>query len=123
MMPPSVKGYIFQLGAMVGWSSLPFIRRIKAPALVLMGDKDHIVPLVNGRLLNRLLKHSSLHVVKGAGHLFILTRRDETIARIREFFEEPEVPIPHIEPVQLPTVVEALNKTKPKNKTREGVNV
>ena len=56
MMPPSVKGYLFQLGAMAGWSSLPFIRRIKAKTLVIMGDNDHIVPVINGRFLHMLLK-------------------------------------------------------------------
>ncbi|MEE9347666.1 MAG: alpha/beta fold hydrolase, partial [Robiginitomaculum sp.] len=37
MVPPSVKGYLFQLSAMAGWSSLPFIRRIKAKSLIIMG--------------------------------------------------------------------------------------
>jgi len=107
MIPPSMKGYLYQLGAMLGWSSLPFIRRIQAPALVLMGDQDHIVPVVNGRILHGLLKHSKLHIFKNAGHLFLLTRRDETINVIREFFEEPEVPLPPHEPIQLPSVTES----------------
>jgi len=107
MIPPSLKGYLFQLGAMVGWSSLPFIRRIKAPTLVLMGDQDHIVPVINGRILHGFLKHSKLHIFKKAGHLFLLTRRDATINVIREFFEEPEVPLPPHEPIQLPSVTES----------------
>ncbi len=104
MIPPSIKGYLFQLGAMAGWSSLPFIRRIRARALVLAGDKDHIVPLINARFLDMMLKRSRLHVFKGAGHLFMLTRREEMVHHLREFFGEPEVPMPEVEPVQLPSV-------------------
>jgi len=107
MMPPSVKGYLFQLMAMAGYSTIPFIRGIKAKTLVIMGDKDHIVPLVNGKILNRLLPRSKLRVVKGAGHLFLLTRRDETVQMIRDFFLEPEVALPHKEAVRLPSVEES----------------
>jgi len=104
MVPPSVKGYLFQLTAMMGWSSLPFIRRIRAKALVIMGDNDHIVPVVNGRLLHFMLRRSQLKVIKGAGHLFLLTRRQETVDLIRDFFNEPHVPMPDVEPVLLPSV-------------------
>lgn len=104
MIPPSIKGYLFQLMAMAGWSSLPFIRGIQARTLVLAGDKDHIVPLVNLRFLNMLLKHSRLHIFEGAGHLFMLTRREEMVHVLRDFFGEPEVPMPEVEPVQLPSV-------------------
>lgn len=109
MVPPSMKGYLYQLGAMTGYSTLPFIRRIKAKSLVIMGDNDHIVPVVNGRILNRMLKRSTLKIIEGAGHLFLLTQRDKTIEIIREFFGEPEVPMPHIEPVMLPSVASAFN--------------
>lgn len=113
MMPPSVKGYLYQLGAMMGYSTIPFIRRIKAKSLVIMGDKDHIVPVINGRILNYLLPRSRLEIVEGAGHLFLLTRRDETINIIRDFFGEPEVAMPHKEAVQLPSVSESfINYTR-----------
>ena len=107
MMPPSVKGYLYQLMAMAGYSTLPFIRKIKAKTLIIMGDKDHIVPVVNGKILNRFLPRSKLRVIEGAGHLFLLTRRDETVQLIRNFFLEPEVALPHVEAVQLPSVEES----------------
>lgn len=107
MMPPSVKGYLYQLMAMAGYSTLPFIRRIKAKSLVIMGDQDHIVPVANGRLLNFMLPRSKLKIIEGAGHLFLLTRRDETIELIRHFFGEFAVDIPHKEAVKLPSVEES----------------
>lgn len=109
MVPPSVKGYLFQLMAMAGYSTLPFIRRIKAPTLIIMGGKDQIVPVVNGKILKACLKNSRLEVLDGAGHLFLVTRRDETVDLIRDFFGEPEVPMPHVEPVLLPSVAAAFN--------------
>jgi pimeloyl-ACP methyl ester carboxylesterase len=104
MIPPSLKGYLHQLMAMAGWTSLPFIRRIPARTLVLAGDNDHIVPVINAHFLNVMLKHSRLHIFEGAGHLFALTRREEMVGILREFFGEPEVPMPVVEPVQLPSV-------------------
>jgi len=109
MMPPSMKGYLYQIGAMAGYSTLPFIRRIKAKSLIIMGSNDHIVPVANGYILKAMLKRSKLEILEGAGHLFILTRRDKTIELIREFFEEPEVAMPHVEPVLLPSVASAFN--------------
>jgi poly(3-hydroxyalkanoate) depolymerase len=109
MVPPSTKGYVYQLMAMAGYSTLPFIRNIKAKTLVIMGGSDHIVPVANGYILNYFLKKSDLKIIPDAGHLFLLTRRDETIEMIREFFGEPEVPMPHVDPVLLPSVAVAYN--------------
>ena len=89
LRPPDPKGYIFQLLAFAGWSSLPFIRFLKMPTLVMMGDKDTIVPLVNGQILTWALPDSRLHVVEGGGHLFIVTRAAETASVINGFLNEP----------------------------------
>lgn len=89
LLPPDPKGYIYQLLAFAGWSSLPFIRFLKMPALVMMGDKDSIVPLVNGQILNWALPDARLYVVENAGHLFIVTRAEESAEVIRDFLDEP----------------------------------
>jgi len=114
MMPPSMKGYLYQLMAMAGYSTIPFIRGIKAKSLVIMGENDHIVPVVNGKILKKLLPRAKLRVIEGAGHLFLLTRRDETIQIIRNFFLEPEVAMPHKESVRLPSVEESYANYKAK---------
>ena len=44
-------GYLAQLFAITGWTSLPWLGRLRQPTLVLAGDDDPIVPLVNGRML------------------------------------------------------------------------
>jgi poly(3-hydroxyoctanoate) depolymerase len=82
---PSVRGYLLQLAAGAGWSSLPFLRRIGQPTLVLTGDDDPIIPVFNGRLLARLIPDARLQVVRGGGHLFLLDRARESAALIEEF--------------------------------------
>jgi poly(3-hydroxyalkanoate) depolymerase len=72
VQPPTALGYLYQLYALSGWSSHPWIRSVRHPALVLHGDHDPVVPLVNGRYLADALSNGRLEVVKGAGHLFLL---------------------------------------------------
>ena len=67
-----MRGYAAQLYAITGWTSLPWLCRLRQPTLVLAGDDDPIVPLVNGRILARLIPDARLHVVRGGGHLFVL---------------------------------------------------
>jgi pimeloyl-ACP methyl ester carboxylesterase len=86
--PPSLLGYYLQMAAIAGWSSLPFLRRIRQPTLVMAGDDDHIVPLINGRMLARLIPEGRLYVVRGGGHLFLLDRARESADAIQEFLEK-----------------------------------
>jgi poly(3-hydroxyoctanoate) depolymerase len=72
--PPSLRGYLGQLYAISGWSSLPWLHTIPHPTLVLAGDDDPIVPLINGRILAARIPNASLHIVKAGGHLFVLER-------------------------------------------------
>lgn len=87
--PPTRLGYIFQLTAMIGWTSAPFLPFVRKPTLVIMGDKDSIVPVVNGRILARLLPKARMEIVHGGGHLFLVTRAEESARRIRAFLDEP----------------------------------
>ena len=69
-------------------SSLPWLSRLRQPTLVIAGDDDPIVPLVNGRLLNRLIPDARLHVVNGGGHLFLLERPAEMADLVTRFLSE-----------------------------------
>jgi poly(3-hydroxyalkanoate) depolymerase len=72
--PPSVAGYVGQLYAITGWTSMPWLHTLRQPTLVIAGDDDPIIPLINGRILAWRIPNASLHVVRGGGHLFILER-------------------------------------------------
>jgi poly(3-hydroxyalkanoate) depolymerase len=91
LMAPDPKGYVYQLLAFIGWSSLPFIRFLRMPVLVMMGDNDSIVPLANGHILKVALPNSRLHIVEGGGHLFLVTRAAETAGVIKRFLAEEDV--------------------------------
>ena len=51
---PSMRGYAAQMYALAGWTSVPWLRCLRQPTLILAGDDDPIVPVVNGRILGRL---------------------------------------------------------------------
>ena len=82
---PTMRGYAAQLYSIAGWTSLPWLCRLRQPTLVLAGDDDPIVPLTNGRILARLIPDAQLHVIPGGGHLFVLEDPDEIAAQVSEF--------------------------------------
>ena len=47
----SPRGYLYQLLASIGWTSLPWLPLIRQPTLILAGDDDPIVPLVNAKIM------------------------------------------------------------------------
>jgi poly(3-hydroxyalkanoate) depolymerase len=85
---PSLRGYLYQLAAITGWSSLPYLRRIKQPVLVLTGDDDPIIRVANGRILARLIPDARLHIVRGGGHLFLIDQAKESAQLIRDFLRD-----------------------------------
>ena len=86
--PPTPRGYFYQLFAMFGWTSAPFLPFMKKPTLIMMGDDDQIVPIANGHFLKMLIPNSRLYSVKGGGHLFMLSHVDEAVGEIRTFLNE-----------------------------------
>jgi poly(3-hydroxyalkanoate) depolymerase len=78
------RGYFLQLLAGAGWSSLPGLPLIRQPTLILAGSDDPIIPLVNARIMHRLLPHSTLHVFDD-GHLGLVTSADELGPLVSEF--------------------------------------
>ncbi len=89
LKPPSPRGYIYQLIAMLGWTSLPALPLLKKETLVMMGDDDQIVPLVNGRILASAIPNARLEIIHGGGHLFLLTHADESVGMLRTFLDAP----------------------------------
>jgi poly(3-hydroxyalkanoate) depolymerase len=81
-------GYLYQLLAMTGWTSLPWLSLLRQPTLVLMGRDDPLVPPVNGRILARLIPNARLQMIDD-GHLFMVTRPAEVAATIEAFLSDP----------------------------------
>jgi poly(3-hydroxyalkanoate) depolymerase len=78
------RGYLYQLAAGAGWTSLPLLPWIRQPTLLLAGDDDPIIPLVNARIMQRLLPDAELHVYRG-GHLGLLTEAAELAPVVDRF--------------------------------------
>lgn len=83
----SVRGYQYQLLAGMGWTSLPFLRLLRQETLLLFGDDDPIIPVVNGRIFHRFLPHSTLVVYDG-GHLDVVLRAPQVVPHINRFLLE-----------------------------------
>jgi poly(3-hydroxyalkanoate) depolymerase len=80
-------GYLYQLLAISGWSSLPWLWSLRQPTLVLAGSDDPLVPAVNGRILAGLIPNAEFRMIDD-GHLFIVTRPAETAALIEAFLAD-----------------------------------
>jgi len=81
------RGYYYQLAAATGWSSLPFLKLIRQPTLLVMGDDDPIIPAVNARIMARLIPNARLHLYHG-GHIAMITEPDLLAPVIEEFLDD-----------------------------------
>jgi poly(3-hydroxyoctanoate) depolymerase len=93
--PPALQGYVHQLYAVTGWTSLPWLRRMGHPTLILHGDQDPLVPLRNARRMAALIPRARLGVVRGGGHLFLVDQPESVVPQLIRFLGSPEL---HPEP-------------------------
>jgi poly(3-hydroxyalkanoate) depolymerase len=77
-------GYYLQLAAGFGWSSLPWLRFVTQPTLVIAGTDDPIVPVANGHILAKLIPDARLVTIDD-GHLFLITSAGESAELVSEF--------------------------------------
>src|ERR1700674_2815878 len=54
--PPRGLGYFYQLSALWGSTSLPWLHRLRQPTLIMAGSDDPIVPLGNAQVLAHLIR-------------------------------------------------------------------
>jgi poly(3-hydroxyalkanoate) depolymerase len=80
------RGYFYQLISTVGWTSLPLLPRLRPPTLILAGDDDPIIPLVNARIMRRLIPRSQLHVYHG-GHLELAADAERLASAVEAFLD------------------------------------
>ncbi|MCU4492268.1 alpha/beta hydrolase [Acinetobacter guillouiae] len=85
--PLTVLAYLQRLIAGSKFSSLPWLWRIRCPVLVMAGDDNPIVRLINARILVRILPNAQLQIIKGGGHLFILMQPELTAKTVKSFLK------------------------------------
>jgi len=86
------RGYYYQLLAGAGWTSLPLLPRLRQPTLVLAGDDDPMIPLVNARLMRAMIPRALLRIYPG-GHLELIAS-PQMLARAVEAFLDDGKPEP-----------------------------
>ena len=79
-------GYYYQLLATAGWTSLPFLPKLRPPTLILAGDDDPIIPVANARIMHRLIPNSDLHIYRG-GHLELAADAEHLGAIVEAFLD------------------------------------
>ena len=83
--PPSPSGFLYQLAALAGWSSVPLLPLLDVPTLIMAGDEDQVVPPVNSQFLHALIPGSKLRLIRGGGHLFPFSHRSEFLSEVERF--------------------------------------
>jgi pimeloyl-ACP methyl ester carboxylesterase len=92
VIAPRFMGYLYQLFAGMGWTSIHWLHRIRQPTLVLAGSEDPLVPPVNARIISLLIPNNRLYIVPGGGHLFMLHSIDKVTPVLRTFLDS-EAPL------------------------------
>lgn len=77
-------GYYYQMMAIYWWTSIYWLYKLKQPTLLLAGNDDPLIPLVNMQVMAKLIPDSQLHVVND-GHLFLITQAKTINPLIMQF--------------------------------------
>jgi poly(3-hydroxyalkanoate) depolymerase len=80
----SVLGYFYQMLGGMGWTSIPWLHTLRQPTLILHGDDDPLVPLVNAKIMQRLIPHAKLYIFHD-GHLGLGTSAEELAQVVDRF--------------------------------------
>jgi poly(3-hydroxyalkanoate) depolymerase len=89
LMAGSRVGYLHQLLAGAVWTSLFALPLIRQRTLIIAGHDDPIVPVVNAKIMARLLPHATVHMHAG-GHVDLITNAAELAPVIESFRDEPD---------------------------------
>jgi 3-oxoadipate enol-lactonase len=85
--PPAPWAIAGQLCAAALHKRAQDLHRIRAPTLVLHGERDILVPVANAQRLADAIPGADLHVFPGVGHAFEYERLDETFAVICDWLD------------------------------------
>ena len=83
--PADLRAWVYRLAGTTGWSSAPWLHQVRPATLVVHGDDDPIVPLVNARFIASRIPRAQLQIVKGGGHLLLLDSAADVLPTITAF--------------------------------------
>lgn len=76
--------YVQQAQALIGWSSLPWLNKIKSKTLIVHAKDDQLVSSLNARILSRLIPDAQLVLSEKGGHLFLLAKGNNSLSMIKD---------------------------------------
>src|SRR6185436_20705253 len=76
-----------QLLASARFNAVSRLPRLRAPTLVMHGERDLLVPLAASRLLAARIPDAELAVVPGAGHAYALEAPQESLDQLLGWYE------------------------------------
>jgi len=82
---PTLEGFLAQLQAIIAWEAYSRLPQIVAPALVIHGDSDRLVPPANGRMISERIPGAKLVMLPHAGHIFLTDQEEAAQQAVLEF--------------------------------------
>jgi len=78
----------------LGQDTTEVVATIKAPTLLVWGDKDNLVPVSTGEAMQKLIPGSRLEVLEGAGHVLMWDRAKTFNRLVLDFLEQRPPALP-----------------------------
>ena len=85
--PPDRRAFRRQVWSVLGWSGQRRLRKLEIPLLVLHAEEDPLIPRSNADKFAELVPDARLHVLPGAGHLFLWDEPESAAPLIKEFLD------------------------------------
>ncbi len=86
--PSGLPAYKAQLAAFKAHDAYSRLPSLQMPSLILVGDRDILIPPDNSRILARIIPGAQLKVIKGAGHIFWISHPGETFFMLADFLDK-----------------------------------
>ena len=83
-------GYLHQLMAGAVWTSIFALPAVRQRTLIIAGEDDPIVPMINARIMNALMRRSTLFRHPG-GHVDLVTNATALAPAIEDFLGRPRI--------------------------------
>lgn len=83
-MAVNPRSYCWQVLALSGWTSAHRLRHIQQPVLIMAGEDDPVIPLINAQIMRALIPNAELQTYD-CGHLFPFTRSPLVAKNITAF--------------------------------------
>jgi len=84
---PRPEAYVAQLQGILAWEAYSRLSGITAPALVIHGERDRLVPPGNGKLIAARIPGAKLVIIPNASHLFLTDQPEAAHSAVLGFLK------------------------------------